>query len=135
MELEVAAGSKMKWLFVDFYNWTDSLYMMNYAILTSTVSYILSTDSSIQHLGITVASLISLSLIVCLATVVYNSTTATTSVCMPVGMNASNVEPTIPLSKFPTDNNFEMMGDEKSRHISTEVSIMENVFREPLLEL
>ncbi|KAL5517792.1 hypothetical protein EMCRGX_G003411 [Ephydatia muelleri] len=124
----------MKWFFVEFYNWTnsDSLYMLNYAILTSTVSYILSTDSSVQHLGITVASLISLSLIVCLATVMYNSTTAIRSVCMPVVMNASNIEPTIPLSKFPTDNNFETMGDEKSSHICREVTVSQLLHSGPL---
>ena len=138
VELEVLAGSKMKWFVVDFYNWTDSLYMLNYAILTSTVSYILSTDSSIQHLGITVASLVGLSLIMYLVTVLYYITTAIRSVCMPVVMNASNVESTIPLSKFPTDNNFETIGYEKSSHISREVhsvSVTENDLREPLMEL
>ncbi|KAL5517798.1 hypothetical protein EMCRGX_G003418 [Ephydatia muelleri] len=138
VELEVLAGCKMKWFVVDFYNWTDSLYMLNYAILTTTVSYILSTDASIQNLGITVASLVGLSLIMYLVTVLYYITTAIRSICMPVVMNASNDESTIPLSKFPTDNNFETIQYEKSSHISREVhsvSVTENDLREPLMEL
>eukprot|EP00731_Ephydatia_muelleri_P034648 Em0070g4a len=132
-ELQNAEHSKMKWYFPEFYNWSDAFYMLNYTILAFTVSYLLSNDSDDQQLGMTVASLVSLSLIIYLVTAIFHVIKAISRV-----MNERIISEPFSMSNISTDDTFESVEVEKSSHLITNVqyvSVKESDLREPLMDM
>ena len=66
----------------DIYNWTDSLYILNYTVLALTISFLLSNGGNNHHIAITVGSLVGLSGVMILATFLYHVFMAVRNVYM-----------------------------------------------------
>ena len=69
-------------IFTDIYNWIDSIYFLNYAILALTMSYILSNGSDSHYIAITVGFLVGLSGIMISASLISPIFMAIKNMCM-----------------------------------------------------
>ena len=123
----------------DIYNWTDSLYILNYTVLALTLSYLLSNDNNNSHIAITVGSLVGLSGIMIFATFVYRVFMAVRSIYMiRVSSSERAAEILTSSMQYESDEAFEKHELDQSVSMKfTNVSyieVSENDLREPLME-
>ena len=114
-------------IFTDIFNWIDSFYFLNYAILALTLSYLLSNGSKTDYIDITVGCLVGLSGIMISATLIYHVYMAVRDICCSRDTTLGRVAQSSSVRQAMDESS-------ESRLLPVPQLTFHDDFREPLME-